>query len=155
MQHDMFQTDAKVLLFRTVVNDAVVGPWQELQGVTEHNEAGLKKWMLDDNLVEGGSWDPSKLEPGGFDHHLRNYGLRLQFWVPDVVDSVQVPGEEPGKVITVVCRDAVGLDDLTEGEKYEGVVGEDGLYEIEDDHGEKRGFFRERFERLKAVLMRV
>ena len=139
MEYDMFQTHAKVILWRTVVNDAVVGDWQELPDVREHTENGLKEWMSREKGKIGETWDGSKLVPGGFDHRLRNYGLRLQFWIPD---------EPKLELVEVVCEDVTGLDDLTPGKRYNGVTSRDGLYEIEDDRGQKKGFFKERFRRI-------
>jgi hypothetical protein len=128
---------SEVILWRQVVNDAVVGPWQELVGVREHTEVGLKEWMR--SSPEG--WAPEFIEPGGFDHRLRNYGLRLQFWIPDTKPII-------GAV--VVCDDACGVS-LTEDKEYSVVAYQDGLYEVEDDAGERRAFFKERFHRIKQM----
>jgi hypothetical protein len=49
LTYDIYNPDTKVILFRNVVNDAVVGPWQELEGVMEHTKAGLCDWMRQEN----------------------------------------------------------------------------------------------------------
>ena len=106
MTYDNYNPQSIKILFRTVYNDAVVGEWRELaeyMTVQNHTLEGLKEWMLDDNNKFGvtdedgrySGWDLTKLEVGGFNNHgvqhLFNYGLRLQFWIPVIL---QKPTEE-------------------------------------------------------------
>jgi hypothetical protein len=138
---DISAVNSRVILWRDVVNDAVVGPWKKLLDVREHTDAGLREWMCNCREQLGSVWDPSLITPGGYDPHLRNYGLRLQFWVPDSEQDVDV---------VVVCDNSFGVS-LTHGKEYCGRVSEDGLYEVEDDAGERRAFFKERFHRIKQM----
>ena len=138
-----------VIMWRKVYNDAVVGEWQELQGVTKHTDAGLKEWMLRETDEQ---WHPELIEMGGYaDGHLRNYGPRLQFWIP-ILNEEEVVKE--AEAVEVVCVDTFGLNVLTTGKVYHGTVGSDGLYELEDDNGKRNGFFKDRFNRLKVFCGR-
>lgn len=65
--------------WRKVVNDVCVGEWKKLEWDGVPTLEGLKEWMAADSV-----WDFKKLERGGFNHRLWNYGMRLQFWVPDM-----------------------------------------------------------------------
>jgi len=106
------------VLFRDVVNDAVVGPWvidwvpDADPPLREHSITGLREWMA---CV--GDYDSEKLEGPllPFDEHLWNYGLRMQFWVPSLAD-LELPANE-GRV-TATCLDATGRDWLEEGKEY-------------------------------------
>jgi hypothetical protein len=60
--------------------------------------------------------------------------------------------EKDGESVVVVCEDTVGIEDLTPGVEYSGVTGKDGLYEIENDRGERRGFFKDRFRRIRQLV---
>lgn len=144
----MFKPQSKVILWRKVFNDANVGPWTELPDVKEHTVAGLKEWMLQMHYP-GEKWDSSLMKPGGWDHHLWNYGLRLQFWIPDPEPIIDVVPETIIDAV-VACDDACGVS-LTQGKEYHVVATQDGLYEVEDDEGERRAFFKERFHRIKQM----
>jgi len=89
-EYDMFAPDSMVILFREVLNDAVVGRWSELDGVQCHSLEGLKDWMRQQNSPSM-FWDTNKLRVSGFQEMrgervpywgLIDYGLRLQFWIP-------------------------------------------------------------------------
>lgn len=145
-EYDMFSPQSEVILFRQVVNDAVVEPWQELKDAGEPTLNGLKKWMRS-QIDE--AWHPENLNCVVFsqNRNLWDYGLRLQFWVP-FPDNVPKPVVLvcESRPVTLVCKDAFGLDDITESKRYVGEKREDGLYEVEDDVGEKKLFFADRFE---------
>jgi len=130
-----------VILWRKVVNDAVVGPWQELGQVDRHTVEGLKDWMGRDARETGATWDllmlSGPLRP--FDHHLWNYGDRMQFWIPSASDLV-ASGEK-----RVECVDATGLEGFREGGEYEMVGFDKGLFVVIDDMGTERRCFEERF----------
>jgi len=75
--------------WRRVVNDAVVGEWTDLPfPVFPPTLEGLKV-ALSRPEQRASDWNPALLEyPGGFDPHLVNYGLRLQF-------RISLPEEVP------------------------------------------------------------
>ena len=125
------------ILCRTVVNDAVVGPWSKLEYTKANTMDGLHEWIR----RAGSHWDPELLGgPGLFDSHLVDYGLRLQFWVP--TDEEAISGGAG-----VVCIDVEGVEEfMTEGTAYELVGRADGLYVVVCDDGERREFDPDRFE---------
>lgn len=77
--------------FRKVLNDAVVGEWHDVDfPVFPPTLEGLKAALAAPAQAAQG-WDPAKLEwPGGFDDHLVNYGLRIQFRIllPEEAEAV-------------------------------------------------------------------
>lgn len=127
------------ILSRRVVNDANVGPWEVREDIMPPTLEGLQKWV---EHTPGWELDELQGRNGVFDRHLVDYGLRFQFWVPLGADLTP-------KGMAVVCVDATGLEHVTEGCVYE-VVGRDGsLVTIEDDSGERREYFADRFEEEK------
>ena len=121
------------ILWRTVVNDANVGPWELLDGVKEHSLEGLRRWMH-----RRPGYDFEKVQREGWDHHVYAHGLRMQFWIPFPNE-----GMKPG--IQVVCVDAFGLEGLTEGKVYNVDALDGDLFVLVDDNGEKGEFLIERF----------
>jgi hypothetical protein len=108
---------SNVILFRTVLNDANVGPrwwihdWYVVGlGPKEHSLQGLKDWMAAD-----GHYDMTILVQRAWDSHLWDYGLRQQFWVPVPSDNVW---SNPIGKSRAVCVDATGRDWLEVGKEY-------------------------------------
>ena len=81
--------------WRDVVNDAVVGPWYDVDfPVSPPTLAGLKAALARPEMRAQG-WDPDRLEwPGGWDGHLVNYGLRLQFRILSTGEAAVVDLED-------------------------------------------------------------
>ena len=129
------------------MNDAVVMPWQELKGVMEHTKEGLFNWMMEENKVgTEPCWEQEKLCRAGISvlesspNGLWDYGPRLQFWIPT--------GERKMEVVNLVCVDVMGITGLTDGKEYQATIDDDLLYEVVDDNGQERSFFRSRFRRV-------
>ncbi len=152
MTYDIYNPDTKVILFRNVVNDAVVGPWLELNDVIEHTKAGLRDWMRQENeKIKAIYWEPENLRRRSFwevdhsspstkDKGLWDYGTKLQFWIPT--------GERKMEFVKSVCVDVLGITGLTEGKEYQAAIDDDLLYVVVDDNGQERSFFRSRFRRV-------
>ena len=88
--------------FRVVLNDVCVGPWYDVDfPVFPPTIDGLKEALSRPEMVADG-WDASILAPGGWDPHLVNHGLRLQFWVP-------LPSE--ASAATAACEMAKAIAD--------------------------------------------
>ena len=135
---------SNVILYREVVNDAVVRAWVidwtggDDPPIREHSIEGLREWM-----EASGGYDLSKLSGPlkPFDAHLWNYGLRQQFWVPLPEDLARC-AEEGGVMAT--CLDATGREWLKEGESYPVANRVEDMVTIVVD-GEERELFAERF----------
>jgi hypothetical protein len=127
--------NTRVINWRSVVNDAVVGPWKPFDGeVAAHSIEGLKLWMME-NQSEG--WVADKLACRGWAPNVFDYGYRLQFWMPE-------KDAEDG-CAKMRCIDATGCDSLTDGKVYK-VVGVEGeLISVIDDTGHSKEFFVNRF----------
>jgi len=108
---------SNVILYRDVVNDAVVGAWKadwrddDEPDIRDHTIEGLREWMR-----ERGGYELSKLASvAPFDEHLWNYGMRQQFWVPLAREMDEFA--DKGRMM-VTCLDATGRDWLEEGKQY-------------------------------------
>ena len=136
--------------FRSVVNDAVVGEWNDMPEIQPPTYDGIVRWM-----DKQGGFDLSLLNKnGGFDFHLVNYGLRQQFWVPNEEDfrkehqEVQEGGFGKGVIQdrVVVCKDDCGDCGLTQGKEYQIVTYLDlGMVRVVNDKGIEQDYFSNRF----------
>ena len=141
--------------FRSVVNDAVVGEWNDMPEIQPPTYDGIVRWM-----DKQGGYDLTQLNKnGGFDSHLVNYGLRQQFWVPNEEDfrkehqEAQEGGSGkgviPGRV--VVCKDDCGDCGLTKGKEYGIVTYLDlGMVRVVNDKGIEQDYFQDRFHSEKV-----
>ena len=71
------------IYWRDVVNDICVSEWRRLDWDGVPTVRGLREWMRRES-EKGEVWEVEKLTRGGFDERLWNYGMRLQFLVPEL-----------------------------------------------------------------------
>ena len=141
------------ILWRNVVNDANVSDWQKLEDIDGYPQTvkGLQEWMFRQNVDGTDQWDLTKLKKGiahSRNPHVWDYGQRVQFWIPLSEDMVEPkPRPEFQNDILVVCINATGLDELTEGREYNVVSWDDDLMIVVNDLGERKAYFPDRFKR--------
>jgi len=141
------------ILCRNVINDANVTDWEKIDDIDEFEQSvdGLKQWMDVHNLFigsKGERWDVSKLTKGiawSRNNHVWEYGQRMQFWIPlpEDMEEEEVKIEMTGN--RVVCINASGREQLTEGREYNVLKQEKEIILIVDDSGNQEKYFADRF----------
>lgn len=135
---------SNVILWREVVNDAVVSEWRPLAPqIYPPTIANLHEWMKADEDYEG--WKVHLMHKGiahSRDFHVWEYGKHAQIWMPDKWDDENTTTEN----CIATCRDAGSLTNLTVGKGYRLLKMEGDLIRIVDDNNEENTFFFDRFD---------
>jgi len=71
----------KVILFRSVLNDAVCSPWEDMPEVQPPTLKGLVEYL---KTCQGWDYRQLSLKYQGFDKHQVSYGARKLFWIPTI-----------------------------------------------------------------------
>jgi hypothetical protein len=137
---------------RRVINDANCTPWEKLEWeLSEPTEAGLRAWMSTPEAIKEG-WKVEELHHTAWDDRIVDYGQRLQFYVllpRDYEAQLKIVKERekarPNRGDMVVCTNAAGLQELTEGKEYAVEGLREGLVLIRDDNGNLTEYFLDRF----------
>lgn len=150
---------SSVILFRQVINNVNVGPWIELtDDIRQHTLDGLKGWMARQTVSvlikgnQGETWNPDELHSVNFDTHIWDYGLILQFYVPDNQSKKKLSrGNKQMIPYKVRCVDTDGVDDITIGHEYLVFGYDDDLIIVFNDQGQKKSYFPRRFQNTVEV----
>ena len=151
------------ILYRNVINDVNVTDWEKIDDIDDFEQSadGLKQWMGRDNLRILGNpqwpkmqtfpvdtWKPSELTKGiawSRNNHVWEYGQRMQFWIPLPEDMEEEDAKIEMTGNRVVCINASGREQLTEGREYNVLKQEKDIILIVDDSGNQEKYFSDRF----------
>ena len=108
--------------------------------VDEEDEKDYKDCDYSDDVY----WR-ERLEPDSYDDNYNpydKYGDRNRVYHSVKMSKTLKPRKS---TITIVCINDVGMEGLTDGKKYESKKTDDDMCDVIDDNGNKKEFFRDRF----------